>query len=166
MIYLACDHAGFALKEKVKAALITQGYDVADCGANQITPGDDYPDYISKAAEKVSQNPENAKGIVFGGSGQGEAMTANKFTGVRCALFYGPQAPTEAVDSEGTPSTDPFEIIILTRKHNNANMLSLGARFLTEKEAINAVTLWLNTEFSENDHHIRRLEKLKAYEKK
>lgn len=166
MIYLATDHAGFDTKEKVKAFLIEKGYDVEDCGAFSFDPQDDYPDFIAKAAEKVSQDPQNAKGIIFGGSGQAEAMVANKFPGVRCALFYAPRIPPHPADVNGRISNDPYEMIKLTREHNNANMLSLGARLLSDEEVLTAVELWINTPFPGDSRHVRRIEKIKLLEQK
>ncbi len=163
-IYLATDHAGFDLKEKVKAFLNKKGYIVEDCGAFSFDKDDDYPDFISKAAEAVSQDPENARGIIFGGSGQAEAMVANKFNHVRCALFYTQAVPVGAADVTGRKSDDPLEMIRLTREHNNANALSLGARFLTVEEVERVVALWLETPFSNNERHIRRIEKIKQIE--
>ncbi len=136
MIYLATDHAGFELKEEVKEFLQKEGYEVEDCGALQFDKDDDYPDFISKAAEAVSKDPENSRGIIFGGSGQAEMMVANKFRGVRCALFYAAVAPVRAADVTGRVSVDPYEMIRLTREHNNANMLSIGVRFVTNEEAL------------------------------
>src|SRR3989344_4130532 len=100
IVYLATDHAGFELKEKVKEYLQKEGYEIEDCGAYEYDKSDDYPDFISKAAEKVSENPQNA-GIIFGNSGQGEAMVANKYKNVRAALFYGAVLPVKAVDASG-----------------------------------------------------------------
>src|SRR5438067_1895293 len=142
-IYLATDHAGFALKEKVRTFLMDQTYDVEDCGAYVFDKNDDYPDFIGKAAEGVSKDPENSRGIILGGSGEAEMMVANKYNGVRCALFYTPAVPVVSADVTGRVSTDPFEIVRLTRQHNNANILSLGARFLKEDDALQAVKMWL-----------------------
>jgi ribose 5-phosphate isomerase B len=163
-IYLGADHAGFELKEKIKAFLSEKGYDTKDCGAFEFNKDDDYPDFISKVSEKVSSDPENSRGIIFGGSGQAEAMLANKFRNIRCALFYSPAIPTSTIDAVGTQSVDPFEIIKLTRTHNDANILSLGARFLKQEEAINAVNLWLEAPFSNAERHIRRINKIKEIE--
>lgn len=147
MIYLASDHAGFELKEKVKEFLKAEGYEVEDCGAYKIDPADDYPDFISKAAEGVSKDPQS-KAIIFGGSGQGEAIVANKFPNVRAAVFYG-----------------NADMVALTREHNDANVLSLGARFLTADEAIEAAKLFLETPFTEEERHVRRIEKIKKIER-
>ncbi|MDE2025607.1 MAG: RpiB/LacA/LacB family sugar-phosphate isomerase [Patescibacteria group bacterium] len=162
-VYLATDHAGFALKEKVKAHLIQEGYHVEDFGASSFIPTDDYTDYISKVGEAVSNNPQE-KGIVFGGSGQAEAMLANKYKGVRCALFYAPRIPVHSADVTGRKSDDPYEMIRLTREHNNANVLSLGARLLTDEEALIAVSMWLKQPFTNEERHVRRIERMAEIE--
>lgn len=144
MIYLATDHRGFQLKEKIKGWLKEWGYQYEDMGAFEYNESDDYPDFISKAAEKVSQDPENSKAIILGGSGQGEAMVANRYKGVRAVVFYG-----------GTE-----EVIKMSREHNNANILSLGASFLDEEIVKKAVKLWLETPFSGEGRHIRRISKI------
>lgn len=143
-IYLAADHAGFQLKEKIKARLRAAGYQVEDQGAFKLTPGDDYPDFVSITARLVAANPEESRAIVFGGSGQGEAMVANREPGVRAAVYYGGDE----------------RIIALSREHNDANILSLGARFLSEEEAWQAVESWLETAFSNNERHTRRINKI------
>ncbi len=163
-IYIASDHAGFELKKALVEHLKTNGHEVEDCGADEFDMDDDYPDFISKAAEAVSKNPDETMGIVLGGSGQAEMMLANKFKNVRCALFYTPVAPVGAADVSGRMSEDQFEMLRLTREHNNANMLSLGARFLTEDEAKKAVDLWLSTKFTGEERHERRINKIKEYE--
>lgn len=96
----------------------------------------------------------------MGGSGQGEAMAANRVKGVRCALFYGPVAPKGAIDAEGDTSSNPYEILRLTREHNLANMLSLAARFLSWEEIEKAVTTWLATPQGSAERHVRRVQKL------
>ncbi len=141
-IYLATDHAGFELKEKIKKILIEQCYDVIDCGPDHVDKDDDYPDFISKAARLVAKKPES-RGIIFGGSGQGEAMVANRVTGVRATVWYG----------------GSMDIIKLSRDHNDANMLSIGARFVTEPEMLEAIKLWLATPFSNAERHLRRINK-------
>src|SRR5258708_1257703 len=163
-IYLGTDHAGFALKEVVKKFLQQEGYAVEDCGAYSFDKDDDYPDFVGKAAQNVSRDPENTRGIVLGGSGEAEMMVANKYKGVRCALFYTPAIPVTAADVTGRISTDPFEIIRLTREHNNANMLSLSARFLKEEDALKAVKLWLEKTFSRDARHLGRVGKIKEIE--
>jgi ribose 5-phosphate isomerase B len=163
-VFLATDHTGLELKEKLKKFLTDKGYIVEDCGAYTYDKDDDYPDFIAKAAEGVSKDPENSRGIIFGGSGQGEAMVANKFKGVRCAVFYTPAVPTSAADITGRMSTDPFEMLRLTREHNNANMLSLGFRFLREDDIFNAVEMWLTAPGAAAERHVRRIDKIKKIE--
>lgn len=148
MVYLATDHAGFELKEKIKQFLQQEGLEVKDFGAYKLDEQDDFTDFIPQAAEAVSKNPTD-KAIVLGGSGQGEAIVANKFPNIRAAVYYG--------KSEQMPS--------LTRQHNDANILSLGARFLTPDEAIAAVKLFLQTPFTNEERHVRRIEKIKQIEK-
>lgn len=162
-VYLATDHAGFELKNKIVEFLKNEGFEVEDCGPETYDKDDDYPDWISKAAEKVSQNPEDF-GIVFGGSGQGEAIVANKFKNVRCALFYGPVIPPIATDITGKTSDDPYEMLRLTREHNNSNMLSIGVRFMSEDDAKNAVKLFLNSKYSGEERHDRRINKISDLE--
>ncbi|OHB17315.1 MAG: ribose 5-phosphate isomerase B [Parcubacteria group bacterium RIFCSPHIGHO2_01_FULL_45_26] len=147
MIYLGADHAGFELKEEIKKYLVEQGKEVEDLGAFELNQEDDYPDFVVPVAKKVAENPEQNRGIVLGGSGQGEAIAVNRFKGVRAAVYYG----------------GPFDIVKLSRQHNNANVLSLGARFLTKEQAIEVVDLWLETSF-EAGHHTRRIEKLDEIE--
>ena len=142
-VYLAVDHAGFALKENIKKLLVDSGYEIKDFGAFKLDPEDDYPDFVKLVAEAVAKDPKRSRGIVLGGSGQGEAMAANRYKGVRAAVYYG----------------GPQDIVKLSREHNNANVLSLGARFISEQEALAAVKLWLETPFSTEPRHARRLEK-------
>ncbi len=143
-IYFATDHAGFELKNiLVDYVKNTLGYTVEDCGPMVFDPDDDYPDFISQAAQKVSKAP-TCKAIILGGSGQGEAIVANRFSHVRAAVYYG----------------GPDEIVKLSREHNDANILSLGARFLTQQKAKEVVQLWLETPFSKDERHIRRIKKI------
>jgi ribose 5-phosphate isomerase B len=143
MLYLASDHAGYELKKKIAEFLTREGIPFEDIGPNTYNESDDYPDFIIPAAKKVAENPEN-KGIILGGSGQGEAIAANKIKGIRAAVYYGGSK----------------DIITLSREHNDANILSLGARFLKEDEAIEAIKLWLKTPFSKEERHKRRIEKI------
>jgi len=163
-VFLATDHTGLELKEKIKLHLTQNGYEVEDCGAYEYDKDDDYPDFISKAARGVSKNQEG-RGIIFGGSGQGEAIVANKFKGVRCALFYTPVVPIHAADITGRISSDPYEMLRLTREHNDANMLSLGFRFLKEEDVMRAIDIFLNEPFTKIERHARRVEKIKEIEK-
>ena len=141
-IYLATDHAGFELKNFLKEYLISKGYNVEDCGAYKYDPLDDYPDFIIPAAEKVANQP-NSRGIIIGGSGQGEAMAANRIQGVRAAVYY----------------DGPIDIVKLSRLHNNANILSLGARFLSVERATEILNIWLAEKF-EGERHENRINKL------
>ncbi len=143
-VHLATDHAGYELKEKIMEFLVDLEYEVSDHGAFEYNKTDDYPDYIKKAASAVSTDPENNMGIIFGGSGQGEDMVADKFENVRSAVYYGGN----------------LEIVKLAREHNNANVLSIGARFATDDEAKQAVKLFLETKFSGDERHKRRIEKI------
>lgn len=146
-IYFASDHAGFELKNALLQMVSEEmGLAVEDCGAFSLDQNDDYPDFIKIAAAAVSDNPEENVAIILGGSGMGEAMVANRFVGVRAAVYYG-----------GNP-----EIISLSREHNDSNVLSLGARFLSEAEAREAVSIWLEAPFSGDERHIRRIEKIDA----
>lgn len=162
-VFLATDHAGFELKNKIKDFLSKKGADVEDCGALEYDKDDDYPDFISKAAINVSKNP-GSFGIIFGGSGQAEMMTANKIKGVRCALFYGKVLPVGSIDVVGNLSDDPLEIIKLTRIHNDANVLSIGARFVSVEDAQKAVALFLSTDFPAEERHVRRIKKMEKLE--
>lgn len=147
-IYLASDHAGFALKEVIKGYLKELSYDVEDLGAKREVPVDDYPEIIARAGQKIAENPSVDKAIIFGGSGEGEAIVADKFPGVRATVFYG----------------GALDIITLSREHNDANVLSLGARFVTENEAKEAVKLWLLTPFSGDERHKRRIDQIHTIE--
>lgn len=143
-IYLGTDHAGYELKEQLKQFLISElGYDVVDFGAESFDGEDDYPDFIKPVAKAVA-NDGDSLGIVLGGSGQGEAITANRQQGVRAVVYYG----------------GPIEIIKLSREHNNANILSLGARFVSFDDAKSVVKLWLDTPFSQKERHQRRIKKI------
>jgi ribose 5-phosphate isomerase B len=146
-IHLATDHAGFEDKEVLKTYLIEKGYNVVDHGVYMLDPQDDYPDFIYPCAKAVSLEPQS-KGIIFGGSGQGEAMVANKVSDIRAVVYYGGNE----------------EIVTLSREHNNANILSLAGRFLSSLEVIRVSELWLTTPFSGDERHIRRIEKIHAHE--
>lgn len=178
MIYLATDHRGFELKEKIKIWLKDWGYEFEDCGASEYNPQDDYPDFVVKVASAVSRNPGDSRGIVLGMTGQGEAIAANRFKNVRATVFYGPSFDnvfsghfiyswfrftrifldrwwiTAALNKTSS------EIIRLSREHNDANVLSLGTIFLDENVAKVAIKLWLETKFSNEPRHARRIQKI------
>ena len=145
-IYIGSDHAGFEMKRELIAHLSEKGYELYDCGPEKYNHDDDYPDYISIVAKHISKDAE-AKGIVIGYSGQGEAMVANRFPNIRCAVFYGGSK----------------HVLTLSREHNDANILSLGSNFITTQEAKDAVLLWLSTKFSGEERHVRRIQKIENY---
>ncbi len=135
-IHIATDHAGLDLKNIIRDYLISKGHEVTDHGAHQYDALDDYSDYIFPCAKAVASDLES-RGIILGGSGQGEAMAANRVKGVRAAVFY----------------NGPVEIVKLSREHNNANILSLGARFMTEDEIYGVIQMWLDEPFGGGRHH-------------
>ena len=141
-IHIATDHAGLELKNTIKNFLKEKGHDVTDHGAHEYDALDDYPDFIFPCAKAVSADSDR-RGIILGGSGQGEAMAANRLKGVRAAVFY----------------NGPEDIIKLSREHNNANILSLGARFMEESEIFAIIEMWLKEPFG-GGRHQRRIEKL------
>lgn len=147
-VYIAGDHAGFKLKPKLKSFLEKEGHEVIDLGPHKYNAHDDYPDFVIPLAQKVAKD-KGSKGIVMAGTGQGELIAMNKVKGIRAALYYG-----------GT-----LNIIKLSRAHNDSNILSLGARFISEAEARRAIITWLNTKF-EKGRHLRRLKKVSKYENK
>ena len=143
-IYLATDHAGFELKEAIKAYLEENAeYEVYDCGALTLEPGDDYPDYMARAAEKVQYDAQHdpSLAILCGGSGVGEAIVANRFAHVRAVAYAG----------------GPLDVIKVSREHNDTNVLSIGARFVAVNEAKQAVDLFLMTQFSHAERHADRI---------
>ncbi len=144
-IALGADHAGFKLKEYVRDFLVEQDHEVMDKGAFSFDEHDDYPDFVFPVARAVA-NGEAERGIVFGKSGQGEAMCANRVKGVRAATACGTQE----------------EIVQLSREHNDANILSLGAAFIDQEGAKHIIEMWLQTPFTEEERHIRRIKKLDA----
>ncbi len=145
-VYFASDHAGFEHKEKLLSFVSTElGLETEDLGAYAYDAEDDYPDFIARAAEAIHRD-QQSKAIILGGSGQGEAMVANRFLGVRAAVWYGGSQ----------------DILTLSREHNDANILSIGARFVSLEDAQEAVRLWLLTPFSEEARHTRRIQKLDA----
>lgn len=144
MIYIASDHAGFEHKEALREYFAQNGIKAEDMGAFVYTEGDDYPEIMAKVGLKVCEDPTKNKGIIFGGSGQGEAIMCNRFPEVRAVVYYG----------------GPLDIVRLSREHNDANVLSIGARFLSKEEMINAAELWLKTPFSGDERHKRRIEQI------
>lgn len=151
-ILIAADHAGFELKRELIPFMRDLGYAVRDMGAFEFDAEDDYPEFIAPLAQEISESGGTNRGIVIGGSGQGEAIVANRFPHVRAAVFNGQYEPRDG-------RVIPHEIII-AREHNDANVLSLGSRFLSVKDAKEAVKTWLTTPFSGDARHVRRLEKI------
>lgn len=140
-IAIGSDHAGFAYKGKITEMLLDEGHTVQDMGT-YTDESCDYPDFIFPVAKAVAAG-EFERGIVLGGSGNGEAITANRVKGVRCGLCWNEQ------------------VAIWNRSHNDANVLSLGERTISAEEALHIVKVWLATEF-EGDRHIRRIQKIDA----
>ncbi len=149
-IHLATDHAGFELKNSVSEWLKSEGYTVVDHGSHVYDKHDDFPDFIYLAVRAVAVKPKHDLGIIFGGSGQGEAMLANRFSGIRAAVYYG----------------GPEEIVTLSREHNDANVLSIGARFVDEKNAKKMIWKWLHTEVRAEKKYARRNTKISDITKK
>lgn len=141
-IYVGADHRGFRLKERLVPFLERQGHEVKDFGPFEYNEEDDYPDFIIPVANAVGEDAES-RGIIVGGTGEGEAMCANRFPNVRAAVYYGGDA----------------EILRLSREDNDANILSLGARFMDEHLAFLVVKGWLTAPFSGKDRHRRRITK-------
>lgn len=154
-IYLASDHGGFETKEELKKFIQDElKLEVKDFGAESFDPADNYPDFIIPAAKAVAADPDS-RGVIVGGSGQGEAMAANKIKGVRAFVYYGPAKAVKAVDVTGRMSEDPYEIVKLSRVHNDANVISFGNRFVPIEESKKVLKLWLNTEFEGGRHQKR-----------
>lgn len=144
-VHLGSDHAGFELKAHLVGWLEQEGYEVVDHGAHVFDPADDYPPYVLRAAEAVAADPDSL-GIVLGGSGNGEQIAANKVRGVRAALAWND-------DTAG-----------LAREHNDANVVSLGARMHTPDQATALVQRFLSTAYSGGERHARRIAMITAYE--
>lgn len=157
-VYLAADHAGFRMKEALLEALSVTGHEVEDLGTHSFDPEDDYPDFVMPLAERVATEP-GSFGIVCAGSGQGEAMCANRHPGIRAAVFYALLAALDTLDKEGAHSEDGYDVVRLSRRHNNANVLSIGSRFVSLQEATEAVRIFLSEPFSGEERHVRRLGK-------
>lgn len=158
-IAITTDHAGLDALDQLETYLQAGGHQTFNFGPKSLDMDDDYPDFMFPAAKAVASG-DCEIGIILGGSGQGEAMAANRIKGARCALFYGPVVAKVAIDAEGNTSDDPYEILRLSRQHNNANMLSLAARFLSIDEMKQAIDIWLNTPYSSAERHLRRVKKL------
>lgn len=158
-VYFASDHAGFEIKNHLLAFVRDElGHEVEDCGAHAFDAGDDYPAIIAEAARKLSSDATSGianRAIVAGASGQGEAIVANRFKGVRCALYYG-KAMREQKDMSGKH----LNMLASSREHNDANALSLGLRFLSLEEAKEAVREWLSVPFSGEERHARRIKQI------
>jgi len=150
VIHIATDHAGFSHKVEIVDWLRSLGHEVVDHGAKSLDAEDDYPDFISLAASAVSTSPESSCGIIFGGSGQGEAMLANRYAGVRAVVYYG-----------GTQ-----EIVTLSREHNDANVLSIGARFVPVDEVKEVVANWLQVRMLADAKYQRRNQKIEQITRK
>lgn len=144
-VHLGSDHAGFELKEHLAAWLADNGYEPVDHGPAVYDGADDYPTYVLRAAEGVAAEP-GSRGIVLGGSGNGEAMAANKVRGVRAALVWSK------------------ETALLAREHNDANVISIGARMHGREDAVAFVRIFLETPFSAAERHRRRIGMLTRYE--
>lgn len=144
-IFIAADHAGFELKQRIILFLKELGNEVEDCGAFELNNNDDYPDFVKNAAKRVAETPDSL-GLVLGKSGAGECIAANKIRGIRAFL---------AMNKDN---------VKLAREHNNANIMSIGTAFLTYEEATDLITIFLNTPFSNEQRHQRRIEKIKELE--
>lgn len=145
-VYLGSDHAGFELKSRLLARLSDLGHEPVDCGPSAYDAEDDYPPYVLLAASSTVGDP-GSLGIVIGGSGNGEAIAANKVPGVRCALAFSDETAR------------------LGREHNDASVVSLGARMYAEEDAIRFAEIFLATPFSGEERHVRRLAELTDYER-
>lgn len=146
-VHIGSDHASFELKEAVSRHLREEGWEVIDHGAEIFDPEDDYPPFCLACAEGVAADGPDGIGIVLGGSGNGEQMAANLVDGVRAALVW----------NDATAE--------LARLHNDANVVSIGARQHSEEEAIRLIDLFLSTAFSGDERHVRRIGEMTAYER-
>ncbi|RKN18184.1 ribose-5-phosphate isomerase [Micromonospora musae] len=144
-VYLGSDHAGYELKVHLASYLANQGYEVVDVGPHVFDPDDDYPAFCLHTGDRVVAD-EGSLGVVIGGSGNGEQIAANKIAGVRAALAWN------------------IETAQLSREHNDANIVAVGARQHTLDEATAIVEAFLNTPFSGNERHARRIVQVAAYE--
>jgi len=142
-LYLGADHAGWARKEKIKEWLAADGYEVADLSDPELNPEDDYPEMAFRVAERVVVEPKT-KGLLLCGSGIGMSIAANKVKGIRAAVVYNE------------------EMAALSRKDNDANVLCLPGRFLEDEEIRRIIKVWLATDFSGEERHLRRINKIES----
>jgi ribose 5-phosphate isomerase B len=154
-IYIGSDHSGFLLKEILKQYLKDLNYEVEDKGAFSLDNDDDYPDFVIPVAIAVASDTDSL-GIILGASGQGEAICANKINGIRAIVYYGGNSLQKDING------NKLGIVDGGRKHNHANILSLGARFINEKQAKDAVKIFLETDIENDERHIRRINKIEA----
>lgn len=154
-IALGADHAGFKLKEYVRDFLVSQDHEVMDKGAFSFNADDDYPDFVFSVAHAVARG-EVERGIVIGSSGQGEGIAANRVKGIRALVYYGAHEPLGQTSKVG----EQKGIIESSREDNDSNILSLGASFVTHEEAKQIIEKWLNTPFTNEERHVRRIQKL------
>ena len=145
MIFLGTDHGGYELKEELKNFLAEHKIAFEDLGSQSFDPDDDYPDFIIPVAQKVASDPQSL-GIVIGRSGNGEAIAANKVKGIRAAVCLNQEMAKKA------------------KQHNNANILSLGADYMSVDEAKQIVKVFIDTPFSNEERHLRRIEKINKLE--
>ena len=145
MLYIAADHAGYPLKEELKDFLAKQDYEVVDLGNDQLDLTDDYPDFAKKLAQAILES-EDAGGILLCGTGQGMCLAANKVSGIRAVLVHNDFTAKDAAD------------------HLNANIICLGGRITDAETAKKLVKIWLETEFSKDERHVRRLRKIEEME--
>lgn len=155
-VFLAADHAGLRMKATLFEQISLLGYEVEDVGAFELDPNDDYPVFAKALAAKITDHP-GSLGVMCAGSGQGEAMCLNRHAGIRAAVLYALVPASEALNIEGAHSEDGYDVVRLARKHNNANVLSIGSRFIAIDEAQEAVRIFLTTPFSEDERHVHRL---------
>ncbi|MBI4135069.1 MAG: RpiB/LacA/LacB family sugar-phosphate isomerase [Candidatus Sungbacteria bacterium] len=148
MIYIGADHRGYALKEALKAYLLLRGFQVEDCGAHELNIDDDYPDFASIVAEKVSENPAEHCGVSICGSGHGMDIVANKYKGVRAALCFNAGVAKQS------------------REHEDANVLMLASDWLKERDAKEVLNIWLEAQFDGAERNVRRLRKIREVEEK
>jgi ribose 5-phosphate isomerase B len=158
-IYFGADHGGYQLKEILKEYARELGHETTDLGNSVFDIDDNYPDFIMPVAQAVNKDSE-ALGVVVGGSGQGEAIAANKLKYVRAFTFYGPALPIEAVDASGRKSDDRFENVRLSRLHNHSNIISFGGRFVAPEDAKTAFKIWLDTPYDTKDRYVRRIKQV------